>query len=110
MVGKESVATREYNEFLRDCQYLMNEKPIDSRYIKSEDILYEVKKIQQERILRESYLQEQIRKGKSLDEATADLQTKEAWKQLERQKFAQLPIYYRYSFALYAGDVTRQYL
>lgn len=89
MVGKESVDTREYNEFLRDCQYLMNEKPIDSRYIKSEDILYEVKKIQQERILRESYLQEQIRKGKSLDEATADLQTKEAWKQLERQKFAQ---------------------
>lgn len=89
IAGKEMVDTLYYQQFLQECDYLLLGKPEYSRYIKSEDILYEVKKIQQEKILRESYMQEQLRKGKTVEEAMEFLQSKEAWKQLERQKFAQ---------------------
>lgn len=43
--------------------------PEGSRYLKSEDILYEVKKIQQASVLREGLLYEQMNKGMSKEQA-----------------------------------------
>ncbi len=37
--------------------------PENSMYIKSEDILYEIKKIQQESVLAEGYIYEHVRRG-----------------------------------------------
>lgn len=41
--------------------------PENSRYIKSEDLLYEIKKIQQEKALHNGYLYEASRKGQSVE-------------------------------------------
>lgn len=63
LAGKEQVnyARPYFDEFIEDCTYGLGENevgeirrwiPGKSRYIKSEDIMYEIKKIQQESILR----------------------------------------------------------
>ena len=59
--------------FVSECSYCLGEDelgrtirslPQDSRYIKSEDILYEIKKIQQKSVLEESLAYDQISDGK----------------------------------------------
>ena len=64
--------------FVSECSYCLGEDelgrtirslPQDSRYIKSEDILYEIKKIQQKSVLEESLAYDQISDGKSKEEA-----------------------------------------
>lgn len=60
-----------FMQFISECQYSLGEDeegttiavPKGSRYIKSEDILYEIKKIQQEQILQDGYIYEHIRRG-----------------------------------------------
>ena len=60
-----------FMQFINECQYSLGEDedgrtvrvPKGSRYIKSEDILYEIKKIQQEQILEDGYVYEHIRRG-----------------------------------------------
>ncbi|MCI9527768.1 MAG: AAA family ATPase [Lachnospiraceae bacterium] len=60
-----------FMQFINECQYSLGEDeegttiavPKGSRYIKSEDILYEIKKIQQEQILQDGYIYEHIRRG-----------------------------------------------
>ena len=60
-----------FMQFIEECQYSLGEDedglitrlPKGSRYIKSEDILYEIKKIQQEQILEDGYVYEHIRRG-----------------------------------------------
>ncbi len=80
-----------FSYFIDECSYELGENdygrkmeriPNNSRYIKSEDILYEIKKIQQEGVLAEGYVYEHVRRGisKSQDEMN---------KQMEYMKFAQ---------------------
>lgn len=60
---------------MSNCQFGQDEReqeirqlPDGSRYLKSEDIMYEIKKIQQSSVLREALLHEQRSKGKSQDQ------------------------------------------
>lgn len=69
------------NQFVAECSYGMADDdfgrtckiPKNSRYIKSEDILYEVKKIQQEDALKQGYVYEQVRRGSSKEQAEQEL-------------------------------------
>lgn len=56
--NEESSYTMAYNE--KGIQYIV---PENSRYIKSEDLLYEIKKIQQEKALRMGYVYEAAHSG-----------------------------------------------
>lgn len=76
--GQEYATSNQYGiihyftKFIDECSYTLGEDedgrqigrlPRRSRYIKSEDILYEIKKIQQEQILGDGYIYEHIRRG-----------------------------------------------
>ena len=63
--------------------------PRESRYIKSEDILYEIKKIQQRQVLGDGMLYDRVKTGESIDEALAFLDTKLGRKQQSFIEFAQ---------------------
>jgi len=62
--------------------------PENSRYIKSEEILYEIRKIQQEAVLHES-MESNLVKERGLQKAREFLQSKEGYKQFARFEFAQ---------------------
>lgn len=65
------------DQFLEECGYSMAEDengqickiPLNSRYVKSEDILYEIKKIQQEEALERGYIYEQVHRGRTKEQA-----------------------------------------
>jgi predicted ATPase len=76
--------------------------PLNSRYIKSEDILYEIKKIQQRQILGDGMEYDFVKKGMTLMQATEYLQSKEGQHQQEYIEFAQE----KYS----NGETSLQYL
>lgn len=67
--------------FLEECSYGMSDDeygkvqkvPKNSRYIKSEDILYEIKKIQQEEALEQGYIYEQVQRGMTKRAAKKEL-------------------------------------
>ncbi|MFY1067422.1 AAA family ATPase [Enterococcus sp. AD013-P3] len=61
----------------------------DSRYIKSEDILYEIKKVQQEAVLREGYRYERRRLGMTAEKAAEHLASFRGGLMMERLAFAQ---------------------
>ena len=63
--------------------------PAESRYIKSEDILYEVKKIEQQRVLADGMLYDQVKSGKTREEAEAFLASKQGRKQQKFIEFSQ---------------------
>lgn len=63
--------------------------PEDSRYIKSEDILYEIKKIQQEAILAEGYLYERGKLGKTKADLAVYKDSSELKQKISRRQFAQ---------------------
>lgn len=63
--------------------------PAGSRYIKSEDVLYEIKKIQQEQVLSDGMLYDLVQQGKTKEEARKYLSSKDGRKQFEYRKFAQ---------------------
>lgn len=63
--------------------------PNNSRYIKSEDILYEVKKIQQEAVLREGYIYQRRKLGMTKEQVAAHKDTFRMEQQIERLQFAQ---------------------
>ena len=63
--------------------------PTNSRYIKSEDILYEIKKIQQKQVLSDGMEYDYVKRGMSLPEVKKFLASKEGRKQEEYIKFAQ---------------------
>ncbi len=61
-----------FERFVEECRFTLGERedgrpfreiPRGSRYIKSEDILYEIKKIQQEQVLQDGYVYEHVRRG-----------------------------------------------
>lgn len=92
------VGTLDYFEdYASECEYELGENengrklfkiPENSRYIKSEEILYEVRKIQQEAVLKESIKSALIRE-RGFDSAKDFSQTEEFGKQIERFEFSQ---------------------
>lgn len=87
-----------FSQFVEECSYTLGETddgkaqkklPQKSRYIKSEDILYEIKKIQQEQVLEDGYIYEHIRRGMPREQRESFRNSKAAWQQLENIKFAQ---------------------
>lgn len=102
--GKEYATSNSYGKvdycgaFSLECSYSLGEDelgqvirslPRDSRYIKSEDILYEIKKIQQKQVLSDGMEYDYVQKGMSLHEAKQFLSSKEGRKQEEYIMFAQ---------------------
>lgn len=102
--GKEYPSSNSYGmvdycgSFSSECAYSLGENefggkirkiPANSRYIKSEDILYEVKKIQQRQILSEGMEYDYVKKGMSLSEAKQFLKSKEGCRQEEYIRFSQ---------------------
>lgn len=86
-----------FEDYASKCQYELAEKessrktsriPENSRYIKSEEILYEIRKIQQDAILQEGIVCNLARE-RGLKKAKEFLQTKEGEVQFERFQFAQ---------------------
>ena len=63
--------------------------PENSRFIKSEDILYEIKKIQQRQILADGMEYDYMKTGHSHKEAADYFRTKEGMQQIEYIEFAQ---------------------
>lgn len=90
--------TSYFMKFVDECKFTLaddedgrtiREIPRKSRYIKSEDILYEIKKIQQEQVLGEGYIYEHVRRGMK-SEQLEKLKGSYAMNQkLEILKFAQ---------------------
>ncbi len=87
-----------FSQFVSECSYMLGEEedgimlrrlPKKSRYIKSEDILYEIKKIQQEQVLEEGYVYEHIRRGMSKEKIKALRLSGQMEQQLDCLKFAQ---------------------
>lgn len=102
--GKEYATSNSYGVadycglFSSECSYSFGEDdygkmirniPTNSRYIKSEDILYEIKKIQQKQILSDGMEYDCVKSGMSLVEAKKFLASKEGCKQEEYIKFSQ---------------------
>ena len=66
--------------FVQECRFGLGEDeegrtvsvPAGSSYIKSEDILFEIKKIQQEEALEQGYIYEQVHRGKSKEQAKSE--------------------------------------
>lgn len=87
-----------FTKFIEECNYSLgddengkqwNRIPQKSRYIKSEDILYEIKKIQQEQILADGYVYEHVRRGLPREERDNLRNSSQMTNQLENLKFAQ---------------------
>lgn len=87
-----------FSKFVEECKYTLgddeNGKQIDriprsSKYIKSEDILYEIKKIQQEQILGDGYVYEHIRRGLPKEQTESFRNSPLTEQKLEELKFAQ---------------------
>lgn len=102
LIGKEDVIVdfcESYLEkFIDECTYGLGENergetqksiPENSRYIKSEDIMYEIKKIQQDAILREGYIYEHAKKGYNREQLEELKSSSKMQRNIERIKFAQ---------------------
>jgi predicted ATPase len=91
-------STHYFTKFVDECGYTLGEDeygkriggiPRGSRYIKSEDVLYEIKKIQQEQVLRDGYIYEHIRRGMNKEQTERLINSDEMRKQMAFLKFAQ---------------------
>lgn len=102
LVGKEDIVIDfgepYFKRFIDECIYGLGENEIgemqngipgNSRYIKSEDIMYEIKKIQQDAILREGYIYEHAKKGYNKEQLKALKRSPKMQRNIERIKFAQ---------------------
>lgn len=89
--------TSYFMQFINECQYSLGDDedgrtaklPKGSRYIKSEDILYEIKKIQQEQILEDGYVYEHIRRGMPKTQRENLKNSYKMKQEMEYLKFAQ---------------------
>jgi predicted ATPase len=99
--GREDLTNQGYNQYpvnyVMDCSYLLGDRtyegesdriPPNSLYIKSEDILYEIKKIQQEAVLKEGYLYQHAKSGYTLEQLEELKHSKQMYKKIEIMKFA----------------------
>ena len=101
--GKEYATSNSYGivdycgKFSKECLYDLGEDdmgrtlqiPENSRYIKSEDILYEIKKMQQRQVLSDGMEYDYVQRGMSVKDAKEFLASKEGSKQQEYIMFAQ---------------------
>lgn len=102
--GKEYATNNQFGiipyflNYVGECSYSLGEQengrsfcklPKASRYIKSEDILYEIKKVEQETALRESYIFDQLQKGHTIQELEQGKLAKEMAKQMSFITFSQ---------------------
>ena len=102
--GKEYATSNSYGIvdycglFSTECSYSLGEDdlgrqfrslPKNSRYIKSEDILYEIKKIQQRQVLSDGMEYDYVKRGMTISEAKKFLASKEGKKQEEYIMFSQ---------------------
>ncbi len=102
--GLEYASSNQYGrvpyfmKFVEECSFSLGEEedgkpvgriPAGSRYIKSEDILYEIKKIQQEQILEDGYVYEHVRRGLSREQREEFRNSYGTARKLEILKFAQ---------------------
>lgn len=103
------------SQFVNECKYALNNDdygnvihnlPQQSLYIKSEDILYEIKKIQQFQILRENQKYNFLMEGHSIQETELYMNSFTAKKQLEYEIFAQE----KYSNGETALQILQNYL
>jgi len=87
-----------FEEYSNECEYELGENennrkynkiPDNSRYLKSEEILYEIRKIQQDKVLEESYISNLVRSGVQVNDAKQLLNDIEGQKQLDRFRYAQ---------------------
>lgn len=86
-----------FERFIGECRYSPGEDedgravtiPKESRYIKSEDILYEIKKIQQEQVLEDGYIYEHIRRGMPKEQRENMKNSWQTRKALENMIFCQ---------------------
>ena len=86
------------DKFVDECTFSYGEDeygieirriPKNSRYMKSEDILYEIKKIQQEEVLSDGMLYELVRDGMTLKDARRFLASKKGQDQKRYIEFSQ---------------------
>lgn len=104
LAGEEYATNNKYGstsyfiKFVDECSYTLGEDedgrmldriPKESRYIKSEDILYEIKKIQQEQVLGDGYVYEHVRRGLPKEQIERFRNSFKMKQQLEFLKFAQ---------------------
>lgn len=104
LTGKEYATSNSFGivdycgKFSSECQFSYGEDefgnafrrfPENSRFIKSEDILYEIKKIQQRQILSDGMEYDYMKNGHSKKEAEDYFQTQEGRNQIEYIEFAQ---------------------
>ena len=96
-VPTEYIPTINFEIYSKMCEYVLGEDefgdeirkiPENSRYLKSEEILYEIRKIQQDAVLQES-IESNLSRERGLQTAKEFLQTKEGGKQFARFQFAQ---------------------
>lgn len=103
--GKEYATSNSYGivdycgQFSYECRYsladdertgrVLKNIPETSRYIKSEDILYEIKKIEQKRVLSDGMVYDYVQKGFTRQEAERYLKTNEGSKQMGYIMFGQ---------------------
>ncbi|WP_251551227.1 AAA family ATPase [Neobacillus muris] len=101
ITGAEGLTNNGYNQYpidyIANCSYRLGEKesdgesdrvPPNSLYIKSEDILYEIKKIQQEAVLKEGYLYQHAKLGYTKEQLEELKHSSQMYKQIENMKFA----------------------
>ena len=86
-----------FGDYVSKCEYELGENengkiisriPEKSRYIKSEEILYEIRKIQQDEVLQES-IEANLARERGLKNVKEFLNTKEGGKQFSRFEFSQ---------------------
>ncbi|WP_099468925.1 AAA family ATPase [Konateibacter massiliensis] len=102
--GKEHATNNKFGmiqyfmQYVSECRYGLGEDeegnalrclPGRSRYIKSEDILYEIKKIEQEAVLEEGYIYEHVRRGMPKEMIEALKKSDKTAEQLGYIKFGQ---------------------
>lgn len=87
-----------FERFVEECRFTLGEQedggtfreiPWGSRYIKSEDILYEIKKIQQEQVLQDGYVYEHVRRGMDKEAVRGTLDSWGTRQKLENLVYAQ---------------------
>ena len=101
--GQEYATNNQYGtpyfmKFIETCNYTLGEDedgkqfsrvPSKSRYVKSEDILYEIKKIQQEQVLGDGYVYEHVRRGMPKGQIETLRNSFKMKQQMEYMEFAQ---------------------
>lgn len=86
-----------FEDYASECEYELGQNeygrklhiiPVNSKYIKSEEILYEIRKIQQDAVLQES-IESNLARERGFKNAKEFLKTEEGEKQFSRYAFTQ---------------------